>query len=55
MGDMPPNWCYRAKRGGTQRVKLPEGYLDDREDDTPPKSPHSPAELEAWERALSGG
>ncbi len=45
----------RAKRGGTQRVKLPEGYLDDREDDTPPKSPHSPAELEAWERALSGG
>ena len=45
----------RAKRGGTQRVRLPEGYLDDREDDTPPRSPHSPAELEAWERALSGG
>ncbi len=45
----------RAKRGGTQRVRLPEGYLDDLLDDTPPKSPHSPAELEAWERALSGG
>ncbi len=45
----------RAKRGGQQRVKLPEGYLDDRDDDTPPKSPHSPEELEAWEKALSGG
>jgi nifR3 family TIM-barrel protein len=45
----------RAKRGGTQKVRLPEGYLDDLEDDTPPRSPHSPAELAAWERALSGG
>jgi nifR3 family TIM-barrel protein len=45
----------RAKRGGTQRVRLPEGYLDDLEDDTPPKSPHSPAEIAEWERALSGG
>jgi len=45
----------RAKRSGTQRVKLPEGYLDDLEDDTPPKSPHSPEELIAWEKALSGG
>jgi len=45
----------RAKRGGTQRVRLPEGYLDDRDDDSPPKSPHSAEELEAWERALSGG
>jgi nifR3 family TIM-barrel protein len=45
----------RAKRGGTQRVKLPEGFLDDRDDDTPPKSPHSPEEIAAWERALSGG
>jgi nifR3 family TIM-barrel protein len=26
----------RGKRGGTQRVALPEGYLDDREDATPP-------------------
>ncbi|MFT5287489.1 MAG: nifR3 family TIM-barrel protein, partial [Planctomycetota bacterium] len=41
----------RAKRGGTQKVSLPEGYLDDLEDDTPPKSPHSPEELVAWERA----
>ncbi len=45
----------RAKRGGTQRVKLPHGYLDDLEDDTPPKSPHSPEEIAAWERALTGG
>ena len=45
----------RAKRNGTQRVRLPEGYLDDREDDTPPRSPHSPEELAAWEKALSGG
>jgi nifR3 family TIM-barrel protein len=45
----------RAKRGGTQRVRLPEGYLDDRDDDTPPKSPHTPAEIAEWERALSGG
>jgi tRNA-dihydrouridine synthase len=26
----------RGKRGGTQKVALPEGYLDDLEDDTPP-------------------
>lgn len=26
----------RGKRGGTQRVALPEGYLDDLDDDTPP-------------------
>ena len=45
----------RAKRGGTQRVRLPEGYLEDLEDDTPPKSPHTPAEIAAWERSLSGG
>jgi len=45
----------RAKRGGTQRVKLPEGYLDDLDDDTPPKSPRSPEEIAAWEQALSGG
>ncbi len=45
----------RAKRGGTQRVRLPEGFLDDRDDDTPPRSPHTPEELAAWERALSGG
>ena len=45
----------RAKRGGTQRVKLPEGYLDDLDDDTPPRSPRTPEEIEAWERALGGG
>jgi nifR3 family TIM-barrel protein len=45
----------RAKRGGTQRVKLPEGYLDDLDDDTPPKSPRTPEEIAAWEQALSGG
>jgi tRNA-dihydrouridine synthase len=26
----------RGKRGGTQKVALPEGYLDDLQDDTPP-------------------
>jgi hypothetical protein len=26
----------RGKRGGTQSVALPEGYLDDLEDSTPP-------------------
>ena len=45
----------RAKRGRTQRVRLPEGFLDNRDDDTPPRSPHTPEEIEAWERALSGG
>ncbi|MDP6539319.1 MAG: tRNA dihydrouridine synthase DusB [Planctomycetota bacterium] len=43
--------AQRAKRGRTQRVRLPEGYLDDRDDDRPPRS----ARLEASERALSGG
>jgi len=45
----------RAKRGGKQRVKLPEGYLDDPEDDTPPRGPRSLEEIEAWERAHCGG
>lgn len=45
----------RAKRGRRQKVSLPPGYLERRDDDTPPKSPHSPEEIEAWERALSGG
>ncbi|HJP00775.1 MAG TPA: tRNA dihydrouridine synthase DusB [Planctomycetota bacterium] len=45
----------RAKRGRTQRVRLPEGYLDDREDDSAPGSPRSSGDLEAYERALSGG
>lgn len=53
----PPNAlrASRAKRGGTQRVKLPEGYLDDLDDDTPPKSPRTPEEIADWERTLSGG
>ena len=47
--------AHRAKGGRTQRVKLPAGYLDDPEDDTPPKGPRTLAEIEAWEGALSGG
>ena len=38
-----------------QRVRLPEGYLEDRDDDTPPKSPHTAEEIAAWEQALLGG
>jgi hypothetical protein len=45
----------RAKRGQMQTVKLPHGYLADRDDDTPPKGPRGAAELEAWEKALTGG
>jgi len=45
----------RAKGSKTQRVKLPEGFLDDPLDDTPPRGPHTPEEIAAWERALSGG
>jgi nifR3 family TIM-barrel protein len=47
--------AHRAKGSKTQKVTLPEGYLDDRDDDTPPKSPHTEAEIAAWEQALSGG
>jgi len=47
--------AHRAKGGRTQRVRLPEGFLDDPEDDTPPRGPRTLAEIEAWERALSGG
>jgi len=45
----------RAKGGRTQRVRLPEGYLDDRHDATPPKGPHDAAEIAEWERALQAG
>lgn len=45
----------RAKRGHRQKVRLPEGYLDDLQDDTPPKGPHTPEEIAAYERALEGG
>jgi nifR3 family TIM-barrel protein len=48
--------AHRAKGGRTQRVSLPEGYLECRGDDTPPPAgPGSPEELAAWEEALSGG
>jgi nifR3 family TIM-barrel protein len=42
----------RAKGGRTQRVSLPEGYLERRDDDTPPASP---ADSAAWEQALQAG
>jgi len=45
----------RGKGGRTQRVKLPEGYLEARHDDTPPRGPHTAEEIAAWERAHSGG
>ena len=45
----------RAKGSKTQKVRLPEGFLDDPEDDTPPRGPHTLEEIEAWEKALSGG
>ena len=47
--------AHRGKSGRTQRVALPHGYLDCRDDDTPPRSPHSEEEIAAWEQALSGG
>ena len=37
----------RGKTGGTQKVALPEGYLDDLDDETPPGA--------AAEAADSGG
>ena len=45
----------RAKGSRKQRVVLPERYLDNLEDDTPPKGPISVAEMAAWDKALSGG
>ena len=47
--------AMRAKGSKTQSVKLPEGYLDDLEDDTPPKGPRTLEEIESWEKALNGG
>jgi nifR3 family TIM-barrel protein len=47
--------AHRAKGSRTQRVALPEGYLDALDDDTPPRSPHDAEELAAWEQSLSGG
>jgi hypothetical protein len=45
----------RGKGSQCQRVSLPEGYLADRESDAPPRSPHTEAELAAFETALNGG
>ncbi len=45
----------RGKGGRVQKVSLPPGYLANRDDDSPPKSPHAPEELAAWERALNAG
>ncbi|MEM1451417.1 MAG: tRNA dihydrouridine synthase DusB [Planctomycetota bacterium] len=53
-----PIAALRAQRGKgskSQSVKLPEGYLDDLQDDTPPKGPRTLEEIEAWEKALNGG
>ncbi len=47
--------AHRGKGGRKQKVTLPHGYLDQRDDDTPPRTPHGPAELAAFERSLSGG
>jgi nifR3 family TIM-barrel protein len=59
MAEPFPKHALRAPRGKSgsaqKRVALPEGYLDDRDDDTPPRSPHDAAEIEAWEQALSAG
>jgi nifR3 family TIM-barrel protein len=46
---------HRGKDGRRQRVTLPAGYLADRNDDTPPVPPLSPAHLAAFERALDAG
>lgn len=45
----------RVKDGRRQRVTLPRGFLDARDDDTPPVEPDDPAERRAWEAALDGG
>jgi len=53
-----PRAALRVRRGKgsqCQVVALPEGYLAERDDDTPPRSPRTPAEIAAWERALDGG
>lgn len=47
--------AHRAKGSRSQRVALPEGYLDARDDDTPPRSAHDAQELAEWEQTLSGG
>jgi nifR3 family TIM-barrel protein len=44
----------RAKGGRRQQVRLPEGYLDTRDDDTPPPAA-VPGDEGDWEHALDGG
>ena len=46
--------AHRGKGSRTQSVRLPDGYLENREDDTPPKGPHSAEEIAAWEKAYRG-
>ena len=57
--DLPfPRAALRVRRGKGSRcqvVALPHGYLAPRDDDTPPRSPRTPEEIAAWERALDGG
>jgi len=45
----------RGKRGAQQRVSLPHGYLENRDDDTPPCELVDAAEAEAFESSLDGG
>ncbi len=45
----------RAKRAGKQKVSLPPGYLQNRDDDQPPRSPQNEGERERLEKALGGG
>jgi nifR3 family TIM-barrel protein len=57
-GEPFPESALRAKRGKdsrTQKVSLPPGYLDARDDDAPPAEPSDAAEAEAFARALDAG
>jgi nifR3 family TIM-barrel protein len=45
----------RVKDNRTQRVTLPRGYLESRDDDALPALPRDAAELAAFEHALDGG
>jgi nifR3 family TIM-barrel protein len=45
----------RGKGGRHQKVTLPEGYLDARDDDTPPDEACAGEDTESFEDSLSGG
>ena len=45
----------RGKSGRQQKVTLPEGYLDARDDDTPPDESCAGEDTESFEDSLSGG